>query len=91
LPGCPKLPNEAIFLGKTINEILFSTFIQEVMAKKPRTDVSTTVNLAKIINPQPILIMFPDTRVATPVDQNIFHIIDDPGYNPNIPFTIVIE
>jgi hypothetical protein len=61
-PGCPKLLDEAIFSGNTINNILYVTFIHEVLAKNPRTSVSPTVSPAKLINPQPISTALPHTE-----------------------------
>jgi hypothetical protein len=55
-PGCPKLPDEAIFSGKTINNILFAPFIHEVPDQESQNQcVPTTVSPTKLINPQPIL------------------------------------
>jgi hypothetical protein len=45
-PGCPKLLDEVVLLGKTINDILVVSFKGEVPAKNPRTDISPTVSPA---------------------------------------------
>jgi hypothetical protein len=49
LPMFLQLPEQAMLIGKYVNDILNATFIADPLVKKPRTGLS----LVKILNPHP--------------------------------------
>jgi hypothetical protein len=79
------LSDKALLTGKDVNEILSSTFIKKIVAKKFRTWVLPR----KVMNPKPLSSIIPHTHsvvLAAP----IIHIQDDPEPN-TLPSTIITE
>jgi hypothetical protein len=62
LLGFPKLSNEEILSGNTVNDILVVSSIGEVPTKNTRTNISPAVIPTKFINPHPISSALPHTK-----------------------------
>jgi hypothetical protein len=83
----PQLPNQVVLLGKDVNEILVVSFIGDTPVKKPKTWLSPV----NIMNPQPISLTIPRTRVVTQASQIVIDIQDDPEPDTTAYTTIIIE
>jgi len=75
-----------MLIGKYVNNILSDTFIEDPLAKKPRTRLSQV----KVLNSQSISSTIPRTRATTRVTQ-IIDIQDDPEPDTTPSTTIIIE
>jgi hypothetical protein len=84
LPIFVQLPEQAMLIGKDVNEIISIAFIGDTMAKKPKTGISPS----KVLYPQPISSTIPCTR-SMARESHIIDIQDDPKLD-TIPSTTIM-